>query len=131
MARKIIPANEVIGLGIIVPKQTNIELLEKVINFYFHKEKRENGDLVFYGETGFDKDNCEMIKRLFGIEFEYKRIPKIKLCDVIPNFEKIWAEFNDYDADYGNDGWDIEREKADKKRKNSNVSYDNIVIGCL
>lgn len=129
--KAITPACDVIGVGMLIPRQKDFDRIFNNLDWALYKEINEHGEIVAYGEMGFDKDEREKFMRMYGIELQFSRIRNVKLIDVIPNFEKIWAYINDIDTDYGNDGWDIEREKADKKNKKCCASYDNIVIGHL
>ena len=110
------PANEVIGLGMLIPKCSDSEKIWGQLLWVLHKEKRANGDIVCYGEIGFDKDEKEQLKRRCNIDLCYTRLRGIKLIDVVPNFEKKWAELN-MDTSYGDDGWDVEYEREKQRRK--------------
>lgn len=110
------PANEVIGLGMLIPKCSDSDKIWAGLAWVMHKEKKENGDIVCYGEIGFDKDEKEQLKRRFGIDLVYTRLRNIKLIDVVPNFEKHW-EFLNQDTSYGDDGWDVEYAREQQRRK--------------
>lgn len=125
--RNIKPACDVIGVGMLIPPQKDFDKIWRNLDWALHKEYNKNGDIVAYGEMGFDKDEREKFMRLYGIELTFSRIRNVKLIDVVPDFEKKWAYINDIDPDYGNDGWDIENEK--RKKKNSRATqYDEVRI---
>lgn len=157
--KKQIPAaNTVLGVGMIIRNSGKSEFIWKRLACAMHKvwlkdltdeEKAEwerrlssfgtksykvnKGDILYFGEIGYDKDEREMFSRLYDFQLDYERICKVPLIDFVPNFEKRWVDLNT-GLDYGDDGWVIEEER-ERQRKNAKridgATFDNTLGYCM